>query len=203
MVDSENKKNADKEKGMSQFFLMWLWKSGCASLIFIILILFLPIWIWYWWRIEPKPGQFAVLLRKTGKDLPPNEIIALSKDTKGIQLDVLPEGRYFRNPYTWFWTIHSMTDIPAGKMGIKVRLYGKELDDGKIIAKDENQKGIMPEVLAPGKYRINPYAYDVIILDAVQIKPGYIGVVTLWSGKTRSIAVCLNLSETLILSEKT
>ncbi len=163
-----------------KFGLSWggmLWKSGCASAFVLLLIFILPIWVWYWWRIEPEAGQFAVLIKKTGKDLPPSEILATSPETKGIQLEILPEGRYFRNPYTWDWSIHPVTDIPAGKMGVKVRLYGSDLPDGKIIATDDC-KGIMPDVLSPGKYRINPYAFDVIILDAVQIRPGYVGVVT-------------------------
>ncbi len=160
----------------------WLWRGGCLTLLFFILLIFMPIWIWFWWRIEPDAGQFAVLLRKTGKQLPPGEVLAIENGFKGIQLDVLPEGRYFRNPYSWLWSIHPVTDIPAGKMGVKVRLYGKDLPDGEIIAR-EGTKGIVPEVLAPGKYRINPYASDVIILDAVQIRPGYVGVVTSLVGK--------------------
>ncbi|MFO7936355.1 MAG: SPFH domain-containing protein [Kiritimatiellia bacterium] len=139
-------------------------------------------WWWYWWRIEPGNGEIAVLTRKTGKNLPIDEIIAVSDDYKGIQLDVLPEGRFFRNPYIWSWDIIRMTDIPAGKFGVLVRKFGKDLSGGSIIAPDENHKGIVREVLGTGKHRLNPFAYEVKLFDDIKIAPGYVGVVTSLSG---------------------
>ncbi|MFH1969775.1 MAG: hypothetical protein ABIJ53_05605 [Verrucomicrobiota bacterium] len=121
----------------------------------------LPLWFWVFCRIEPGPGEMAVLIHKTGKDLPSGEILATKPDQKGIRLEVLPEGRYFRNPYSWGWQIKPITDIPAGKVCVQTRLYGQDLPPGKIIA-EEGSKGIMAEVLCPGKYRINPYACQVV-----------------------------------------
>ena len=45
-------------------------------------------------------------------------------------------------------------------------------------------KGIVPEVLRPGKYRINPFAYGVQtpLPDAITIRPGFGGVVTALTG---------------------
>src|SRR5205814_2343093 len=57
------------------------------------------------------------------------------------------------------------------------RLFGKDLTQGKIIAED-GSKGVVAEVLRPGKYRINPYAYDLQMYDAIAIRPGSAGVVT-------------------------
>ncbi len=153
-----------------------------GALLLVALVLFLPIWFWFFCRIEPGPGEIAVLLRKTGQNLPSGEILALQPGQKGIQLEVLPEGRYFRNPYTWGWQISRITDIPAGKLGVLTRLYGKDLPPGEIIA-GEGTKGIVADVLRPGKYRINPYAYAVELFDAITIRPGYIGVVTALTGK--------------------
>ncbi|HPN85080.1 MAG TPA: SPFH domain-containing protein [Victivallales bacterium] len=153
--------------------------KGCLLSILILgSLVFVPVWIWFWWRIEPESGEFAVLIRKTGAPLPAGQILASDENQKGIRENVLPEGRYFRNPYTWDWRIHKITDIPAGKLGVKIRLYGENLPNGEIIAKNDNSKGILPDILAPGKYRINPYAYDVIIMDAIQIRPGHVGVIT-------------------------
>ncbi len=152
-----------------------------GPLLILAAILVLPLWFWVFCRIEPGPGQIAVLIRKTGRDLPSGQILALEKDQKGIQLDVLAEGRYFRNPYTWGWQIAKITDIPAGKLGVLTRLYGADLPDGKILA-PEGYKGIVPEVLRPGKYRINPYAYSVQQFDATTVRPGYGGVVTVLTG---------------------
>ena len=140
--------------------------------------------IFYWTvcRIEPGSDEIAILIHKTGKDLAPSQIIATEPDQKGIQLEVLPEGRYFRNPYSWEWKIEKITDIPAGKLGVLTRLYGKDLPEGRIIA-TEGSKGILADVLRPGKYRINPYAYQVEFFDATSIRPGHGGVVTLLVGE--------------------
>ena len=140
-------------------------------------VLFLPLWFWFFCRIEPGPGQIAVLIRKTGKDLPSGQILALEEGQKGIQLEVLAEGRWFKNPYTWDWEIHPITDIPAGKLGVQTRLYGKDLPGGQILA-PEGTKGIVAKVLGPGKHRVNPYAYGVQLFDAITIRPGFGGVMT-------------------------
>jgi len=139
-------------------------------------------WIWWGWRIEPENGQIAVLMKKTGENLPPEAILAPGPQYKGIQPDVLPEGRYFRNPWTWEWQYFKAMDIPAGKFGVLVRKFGKDLPSGEIIAKDKTYKGIVREVLGTGRHRINPYAYDVKLYDDITIKPGHVGVVTRLTG---------------------
>jgi hypothetical protein len=64
---------------------------------------------------------------------------------------------------------------------VLTRLYGRELEGGLILA-PEGFKGIVPEVLRPGKYRINPYAYGLQQYDAKTIRPGYGGVMTSLTG---------------------
>ena len=151
-----------------------------AALPFLLLpvLLLLPLWVWFFWRIEPGNGEIAILLKKTGKNLPTDQILAESKEYKGLQPEVLPEGRFFYNPYTWSWSITKATDIPAGKFGVLVRKFGKDLPGGKIIAPDVSYKGIVREVLGTGKHRINPYAYEVKLFDDIKIAPGNVGVVT-------------------------
>ena len=158
------------------------WGALAVPLAVLAAALFLPIWFWFFWRIEPAPGEIAVLIRKTGKDLPSGQILALEKGQKGIQLEVLAEGRWFKNPYTWDWEIRKITDIPAGKLGVLTRLYGNDLPGGQILA-PEGYKGIVPKVLGPGKHRINPYAYGVQQFDAITIRPGFGGVMTSLVGK--------------------
>lgn len=143
----------------------------------LALIVFIPMFVWFGCRFEPGPGELAVLIKKTGKELPSGVIMATEPDQKGIQLDVFAEGRYFKNPYTWGWKIHNITDIPAGRLGVVTRLFGEELPQGNIIA-SEGTKGILSDVLRPGKYRLNPYAFHVELFDAITIRPGTVGVVT-------------------------
>jgi len=148
-----------------------------TGLLLIGLLFFGTAFWWFFCRIEPGPDQIAILIRKTGRDLAPHQILATEKGQKGIQLDVLPEGRYFLNPFTWGWRFHRITDIPAGKLGVQTRLFGDELPPGDIIA-GSTTKGIVREVLRPGKYRINPYAFKVELFDATSVRPGSVGVVT-------------------------
>lgn len=151
--------------------------GSILTFVIIALLVISPIVFWFGFRIEPGEGEIAVLIRKTGSDLPPGQILSMEEGQKGIQLAVLPEGRYFRNPYSWDWQIHPIVDIPAGKLGVRTRLYGEDLPNGEIIATD-NTKGILGEVLTPGKHRVNPYAYHVEQFDAITIRAGHVGVTT-------------------------
>ena len=153
---------------------LWLWRM---PLVGILALLALPWFLWTYCRIEPDPDQLAVLIRKTGEDLPSGQIIALEAKYKGIQLEVLPEGRYFYNPYRWDWRLWRITDVPADKVGVLTRLYGSDLAPGQIIANAQS-RGIVEAVLRPGKHRINPYAYGVELFDAITVHPGSVGVVT-------------------------
>ena len=139
-------------------------------------------WVWFGWRIEPENGEIAILMKKTGRDLPAEAILAPGPEYKGIQEEVLPEGRYFRNPWTWEWSYAQALDIPAGKFGVLVRKFGKDLPAGEILARDPSYKGIVPEVLGTGRHRINPHAYAVKLCDDIVIKPGHVGVVTALTG---------------------
>ena len=152
--------------------------SGGGAVLAVAAVLALCAWVWYGWRIEPENGTVAVLMRKTGRDLPQGEILAPGPGYKGIQLDVLAEGRHFRNPWTWHWRVVKAVDVPAGKFGVLVRKFGEDLPEGGIIAPDERHRGIVREVLGTGKHRINPYAYEVRLYDDITIKPGHVGVVT-------------------------
>jgi len=156
--------------------------AGCsAPVVIFVAVIVLSLWVLFFWLIDLDANEIAVLVRKTGRDLPSGDILAIEPGQKGIQLDVLSEGWHLRNPYTWGWQKANITDIPPGSLGIKVRLYGKDLPPGMIIAPD-GCKGVLKEVLRPGKYRINPYAYSVEVYPAISIKPGSIGVVTYLTG---------------------
>ncbi len=154
---------------------------GTFFIILLCLIAAAAVFVWYGCRIEPEGDQIAILIRKTGDNLLPNEIIATRPGQKGIQLETLPAGRYFYNPYDWDWRFAVVTSIPAGRLGVVTRLYGQDLPAGEIIA-PEGYKGIAADILRPGKYRINPYAERVEVFDAITIRPGHVGVVANLTG---------------------
>ena len=148
--------------------------------------------------IEVPSKHMAILVHKTGKDLDNTESIAPSEEYKGVQPVVLTEGRYYYNPYNWAWTVVPQIEIPADKLGVRIRLYGENLPSGELIAFRDSQKGIVPEILRPGRYAINAqlvdpaakklpdplnngYAEIIELHDPVTIPGGFKGVKTLVS----------------------
>src|SRR5436190_746444 len=83
----------------------------------------------------------AVLIRKTGDDLPSDGILA-TVGHKRIQADLLPEGWYWRNAYTWDHVLVDQIEIPPGKVGVQVRTYGEPLPEDAVIA-ETNHRGII------------------------------------------------------------
>lgn len=159
---------------------------GAVMIAGAVVVMFVS--VWFFCRIEPPTGTCAVLTRLDGKDIPANDIIATSPDQKGIQLDPLSEGRYFRNPVYWHWDIVPLVQIKEGEVGVLVRQFGKKPPSGQYLVKNKESdgsmyRGVIDEPLRPGTYRINPFAYHVEKRPAVKIEPGEVGVVTLRYGR--------------------
>jgi hypothetical protein len=148
---------------------------------------------WLFSRVEVPPGSFLVRIHRWGADLPQGStysdgtILAPDESYKGVMLEVSPEGRYFLNPFLWSYEIHPMVEVPAGKALVLTRLYGAAISPERLAAGDflaqDGERGIVADVLRPGKHRINPYAYSWRPEDAVQVEAGEVGVVTLKVGK--------------------
>lgn len=175
-------------------------KIGLGLILFAAFVLVVGAVIVYnSFRIYVPPKHIAVLTRKTGKDLENQLEIAPDATHKGLQNEILMEGRYFRDPYNWGWSVYPQIEIPNGKMGVRIRLYGDDLSPGKFAATEENEKGIVEEVLRPGRYPINAIVIDksgpgkgklltprhkndyveiVELHDPVTIPAGFKGVVT-------------------------
>jgi regulator of protease activity HflC (stomatin/prohibitin superfamily) len=142
-------------------------------------------------KIDVDTGRQAVLIRKEGLELEPDmELAPPPKDGrsyyKGVQSGgpnngVLTEGRYFYNPYVWSWEISSQFVVPGDKIGIRIALSGDDMPAAQILAQP-GQKGILREVLKPGRYPYNPYAESIELHDPVTIPAGLRGVVTRLAG---------------------
>jgi regulator of protease activity HflC (stomatin/prohibitin superfamily) len=150
-------------------------------LLSIILSLAYVFWLWTFCRFYVSPGQMAVVTTKTGSDLTPGQILA-KKGEKGVQEEVLAEGRHFLNPIITNYKIHSVISIPLGKIGIVTSKVGTNLPEGQFLA-NQDQKGIWRSALGPGKYRLNPHGYQLDIMDAISIPIGFVGVITGLSGE--------------------
>lgn len=160
--------------------------SSSASVlkaIGLLLIVVLAVAAYQLTLIDVGSGQIAVLTRKIGRDLANSDEVAPTPEHKGVQRAVLTEGRYFRNPYVWSWEVVPQIEIASGEMGVKVSLTGDDPGYGEFLAKVDAQgeattKGIVPGVLNPGRYPINPYLYTVEKHKPTTIPAGYQGVVT-------------------------
>lgn len=171
--------------------LAWL-KFGMVGLFLGGLFLIIGGYVVYTqFRIDVPAKHFAVLTRKTGINLSNDQEISPDlklKDAvhKGLQREVLPEGRYFFNCYNWDWEIYPMVEIPADSMGVRIRLYGEDLPPGDFMSTSEEHKGIIEEVLKPGRYAINALVIDRITKEPIgvpRLKSDYIEIIELWEPK--------------------
>lgn len=172
-----------------------------AALWLLLLLVLVLLGFGYWWfiqRVEVQPGQVLVLIRKVGTALPaeatqqvvlyPGLLKQLgeapgSTQYKGIVYQPLPEGRHFYDPFFWERILAPAVIVPQDEIGIRVRKYGRPLPPGKTVATEEDERGPEAEVLKPGRYNINPFAYEIRRVKPVVIPAGQVGVATLLSGR--------------------
>ncbi len=143
---------------------------GVVALVLLVLLLI----IWNAFFIYVPPGKHLVITARDGAALPPGHVLA-EKGQKGIQSEVFGEGWHLVLPIVYSAEVDDNTVVPAGKVGIVTARGGEPLPPGQVLA-DEGQQGIQRHVLPPGTYRINKHGYDVELVDATEIKPGYVGV---------------------------
>jgi len=158
-------------------------KNAVAALLAVALILGFVwfVWMWGFCRLYVPPDHMAIVKANVGKALDPGRILARAGE-QGVREEVLGEGRYFLNPILYDWEIRPVLVIPPGKVGVVTSKVGRDLPQGEFLA-EPDQKGIWRRVLGPGKYRLNPYGYEVSVTDAVSVPIGYAGVVTSLAGE--------------------
>ncbi len=161
---------------------------AAPAFVFLLFMLIIASWMVYSsFRVDVGKGEMGILIHKIGKDLPNGEEVAPSDEYKGVQRDVLIEARHFRNPYAWTWEVVPQMVIPPGKIGVKVSLTGDDLGYGEFLSRVDAKgapltKGIMPGILNPGRYTLNPYMFSILLAEPVTIPAGFKGVVTNLAG---------------------
>lgn len=108
-------------------------------------------------------GKVGIVTSKVGKELPPGEVIAPDRESKGIWKDVLGPGVYRLNPEGYSVEIADAINIPVGFVGVVTSQTGKAPAPGEFAKPGE--KGVMRDILQPGLYYINRYAYQVNIIE--------------------------------------
>ena len=106
-------------------------------------------------------------------------------------------GRHFYCPICWERTLVDDVVVQPGELAIVTSKLGDDLPSGQFLVDGDlgetKSKGILRRTFGPGRYRINPYGYEVGIVKTeqadvgngqikysgwVHIYPGYVGVVT-------------------------
>jgi len=108
-------------------------------------------------------GKVGVVTAKIGRELPPGEIIAADRGSKGVWRDVLGPGVYRLNPEGYTIDVIDAMSIPVGYVGIVTSQTGRKPAPGRFAAAGE--QGVLKDVLQPGLYYINPVAHRVNIFE--------------------------------------
>jgi hypothetical protein len=138
--------------------------------LFLLLVL-----LWKMFFHYVPPGSMLVVISKNGDPLSEGQILA-KEGQKGIQEAVLGEGWHFVWPILYTTELKPNIVVDPGKVGIVTALGGLAPRDGRVLAEQDDEKGIRRRVLLPGSYRINPYGYKVEQVAMTRIEPGFIGI---------------------------
>ena len=141
-------------------------------------------------------GKVGIVTSKVGTELPQGEIIAANKDSKGVWRDVLGPGVYRLNPEGYNVEITDAINIPAGYVGVVTSQTGKLPEKGQFAGIGE--KGVLRDILQPGLYYINRYAYQVNVIEIgmnqVSMTSSAKGA-SLFNSKSRQASVNVALEE--------
>lgn len=165
---------------------------------------YLGIWQYGICRVEVPAGNSLLLRYKgpfpVGSAPMAGEGTLAKADEKGHALEIgilefMPgPGRHFYNPVEYERKVVPDVVIAPNEIGVVTSKIGRNMPEGEILANGPGFRGTWRQVLTPGRYRMNPYAYEVnkvakttaVVLaegltsrpdDPTLIMPGYVGVV--------------------------
>lgn len=167
------------------------------------LLVLLGIFHWTVDRVYVPPGH-SLLLQYKGPLLfgARNEVEAghLAREGQiGVYEELRGPGRHFYCPFWWRRDVIPDFIVSPGEVGLVTSKLGETLPPGEFLVDGDldgparaNHKGVLRKVLAPGRYRINTYAYHVEKIQLrqdkvgeqtklsgwVQVPTGYVGVAT-------------------------
>jgi hypothetical protein len=158
------------------------WKRALIAWGVILVVVLIVVWMtWSAFFVYVPTGKHLVIVAKDGSPLPPDHVLA-EKGEKGVRREVLGEGWHFVLPIAYTTELEDNTLVPPGKVGVVTARGGTPLPPDRILA-EEGERGIQRHVLAPGVYRLNLHGYTVDLVDATEVKLGYVGVQQRLQGK--------------------
>jgi len=174
-----------------------------GTCLLLLGLLFFGGFHWFVNRIYVEDGQ-SLMLRYKGplffevwasREAAPAGTFA-NESQIGVREKLRGPGRHFYCPLWWERRVVDDIIIDSGSVGIVTCKLGDSLPNGEFLVDGDIgqslSKGVLRKVLHPGKYRINPYAYEVKVVKLeetksgnaikhsgwVEIPTGYVGVVT-------------------------
>lgn len=157
------------------------WTVSTAVGLFVILALVL----WNVFFHYVGPTEMLIVVAKNGEELGSEQVLA-RPGQKGIQEEVLGEGWHFVMPIANTTERKPNVLVPPGQVGIVTALGGVAPRDSREMAVQPDERGVRPDVLPPGMYRLNPYGYKVDLVAATVVQPGYVGVLRRQLGKANA-----------------
>lgn len=173
---------------------------GVLGIIAVMLLILGFIFQWTINRIYVDNGESLMLRYKGGLVFGTRQQAETGNWAKegemGVRANLRGPGRHFYCPVWWERTIVPDIVIKPGEVGVVTCKLGKDLPGGEYLVDGDigntSHKGILRKVLHPGRYRINPYGYDVEVVKTqkfesgnqtkfagwVNIPTGFVGVVT-------------------------
>lgn len=137
------------------------------------------------------PGKVGMLIAQDGRESAPGSVLAaddeIDPDTgkliqmgeKGIRKSILEPGTYPINTKYFALELHEALNVEPGNVGILTRRIGDRAPEGQIlVSMDSNYRGIIREVLEPGIRYLHPKIYSWEVIEALNIPPGQVGVLT-------------------------
>lgn len=145
-----------------------------------------------------RGNQIVTLERRWfGKQMPDGRTVALSNEV-GVQAKVLGPGVHWLIPFIYKTTKSNFLEIPQNKVGVVRAITGAPIpsgsfmarsvdcdlfQDGEAFLRNGGEKGPQLNILPEGEYKINPYLFEVTIVDAIMIKDDEVGYVESIAGK--------------------
>ena len=166
-------------------------KTSSLAIVLVVVVVVLVMIAGSFFLVSIRPGTIGIVYMKSGKT-PPEGRFIVEKGYKGVQREVLMPGWKFIWQSTMLMDITKvdMTVIPKGKVGVLIAQDGRKLQEGAVLAEDDQidpktgelikmgEKGIRKSILEPGTYPINIRYFTVELHDALNIEPGKVGVLT-------------------------
>ena len=159
-------------------------RAVVLSTLGVLLLTTSVVVVYRYFLFNVPSGHMLVTVSMFGEPLKEGQILA-GPGQKGVREQVLGEGWHFVWPILFETELKKNSVVPGqqnvegeiepAKVGIVKALGGEPLPPGVFLA-DRGQQGIWREVLLPGSYRLNPYGFEVKLVDMVEIKPGNVGV---------------------------